>query len=288
VKLILLTTVDIQSRRNAELERLLQSVALSAAARDGNLLHFLLCQRASIEDAAAIANRFKFVKAQAIAERIPLSHARNLLLSSAQAGSLLESDGVVGFPDDDAWYPAGFIENLLATFEKEKAPFFFCRYGSSPRPWTKEGLSQLRPATLRDVVMHASSNTIFLRTELARTVGGFDENLGIGTPIKSGEDTDYAIRAFRGAAHAIWIDAPMVGHRDANKTLRSNYYAGDLLVVARYARMSMAAFGLLLRKIAVGVYLAATRHLSVSDLTRALAQAAREFCRAYPRAPGAA
>ena len=229
VKLILLTTVDLQSRRNVELERLLPSVALSPPAREGRLLHLLLCQRASIQDAEEIGNRFKFVEAHASAERVSLSHARNLLLSSKRAASELKEDGIVGFPDDDAWYPAGFLENLLAALEKEKAPFFFCRYGSAPQSWTSEHLSQLRFASLREVVAHASSNTIFLRTSLARAVGAFDENLGIGTSIKSGEDTDYAIRAFRADPHAIWIDAPMVGHRDTNKTLRSNYYAGDRL-----------------------------------------------------------
>ena len=288
MKLILFTTVDFQSRRNAELERLLQSVALSAAAREGKLLHLLLCQRASSGDAEEIGNRFKFVQARAIAERVPLSHARNLLLSSTPVNPVLEGDGLIGFPDDDAWYPAGFIESLLATFKKDNASLFFCRYGSSPQPWTDERFSQLRPAALRDAVMYASSNTIFLRTDLARSIGAFDEKLGIGTSIKSGEDTDYAVRAFRAAARTIWIDAPMVGHRDANKTLRSNYYAGDLLVVARYARTSLPAFCLFLRKIAVGAYLAATRQLSVSDLTRALAQAAREFCRRRPPTFGAA
>lgn len=287
VKLTLFTTVDAQSGRKAELERLLQSVA-PAAGEDGALLHLLLCQRASAEEAEAIANRFKFVEARAIPERVSLSHARNLLLFSPRARSAMGEEGIVGFPDDDAWYPAGFVDNLLAAFEKENASFFFCRYAATPLLSPTEIFSRVQTATLRDAVTYASSNTIFLRSAVARAVGAFDENLGIGTSIKSGEDTDYAIRAFRGASRAVWIDAPLVGHRDTNKALRSNYYAGDLLVVARYGRTSLAAFGLFLRKIAVGIYLAATRNLSFYDLMRALARAVGEFCRGHRQRPPAA
>ena len=49
--------------------------------------------------------------------------------------------------------------------------------------------------------------------------------------------------------------------------------------------MSLGAFGLLLRKIAVGFYLALARQLTASDLMRALVRAGREFRRGYRRAP---
>jgi hypothetical protein len=282
VRILLVSTANLRSGRDAQLLRLLESVAASGPAREGRLRHLLLCQRATSAEATAITARFGFVEAHAIPEQISLSQARNRLLFSPSGTSALEGDGIAAFPDDDAWYTPPFLEHALSTLARERAAFFFCRYASSPDHWDDEERFSPRPASLRKVISHASSNTIVVRTSLARVVGKFDESLGLGTNVGNGEDTDYAIRAFLASPRTIWIDAPLVGHRDSSRALRRHYFAGDLIVLARHARTSGSVVGPLLRKAAIGGYYAATGQMSVTEVVRASTVAVRTLFRGAP------
>lgn len=65
---------------------------------------------------------------------------------------------------------------------------------------------------------------MFLRASLAAQLGHFDETLGLGTPAGSGEDTDYAMRAWHMARRTLYYDAPLIGHRDKDMAGRTRYY----------------------------------------------------------------
>ena len=177
---------------------------------------------------------------------------------------------MVAFPDDDCWYPAGFLRQVVELFGRQtELDFWICRYGSQP---VVESFAHVRPALARtrEVVRNASSNTMFLRGRVVGSIGGFDERLGVGTPMGGSEDLDYALRASQASRQTAYLDSVLVGHRDKSPEIRARYYRSSLTVLARHARHG--ARSEFLRKIAVGAYLVLRNELAAKDYLGALNQ----------------
>lgn len=203
-------------------------------------------------------------------ERLSLSAARNRMIAAA-AG--LHDDAIVAFPDDDAWYPAGTLEHIVASFVgRDALDLWFCRYGRAAC-W-QSGVREIVPS-LQQTLSFASSNTTVVRGRMLRLAGNFSESLGVGTPAGGGEDTDFSMRCWHAARHSLYCDAMAVGHRDADPSIRAKYYAGSLLAIARNANASWAARMAWLRKLAVGAAFTAMGRLSPGNFTRAIAAAHR-------------
>ena len=125
-----------------------------------------------------------------------LSRARNAALPAIEAE-------VVAFPDDDCVYPAGTLERVGHRFAA--APELSGITGRA-----EDGRGTSSPSWKPDAAVLTDDNlwnraisfTIFLRGELVREVGTFDERLGVGShePWSSGEEIDYLVRAVRGGA----------------------------------------------------------------------------------------
>jgi len=123
-----------------------------------------------------------------------LSRSRNLGLRHTQGD-------IISFPDDDCWYPLDLLERVAEFFQKhpdidgitgrvidenenpsagrfDAAPGFIDRFNIWRRGW---------------------SISMFLRSHVIKSVGNFDETLGLGakTPWGSGEETDYLLRALK-------------------------------------------------------------------------------------------
>ena len=263
MKVTLLTTSNLKSARRDALDRM---VAAAAASRNpGNDLRLhLLFQNAAAGD--ALPDMPDFVTVSTAPAAMSLSRARNRLLAALRTENAMPADGIVAFPDDDAWYPPGLLDRVTAAFgASDDLDLWFCRYASAP---DRTGAAA-RPATVRDVIRHASSNTIFLRGAVARALD-FDESLGVGTPAGSGEDTDYAVRAFLAGRRASFTDAPLIGHRDKDVALRARYYPGGLEVLARHAARSPDLRREHLRKIGVGLYLGLRGELPLRVFARSL------------------
>jgi GT2 family glycosyltransferase len=210
--------------------------------------------------------------------RVPLSTARNILLRRLKASGAIGADALVAFPDDDSWYPPGFLAQVAALFTRDpQLDFWFCRYGSQP---SQSRFAETEPVVARtsEIVRNASSNTIFLRGRVVNSIGEFDEALGVGTPAGGAEDLDYALRARRAARKTAYWDGALVGHRDKNTELLARYYASGLFVLARHARSGASSE--FRRKIAVGVYYVLRWKLGPIDLGRALRKALAERRRA--------
>jgi glycosyltransferase involved in cell wall biosynthesis len=150
-----------------------------------------------------------------------LSRARNAALA------LVEAD-VVAFPDDDCAYPPDLLRRIGARFAESPE-----LDGLTGRAQASDGGASASwrddPAVLRrdDLWNRAISFTIFLRRATVEGIGGFDEQLGLGsgTPWHSAEEIDYLIRAVdRGARieydpslvveHAVRADTAAIGLRD--------------------------------------------------------------------------
>lgn len=249
----LFTTTDWRGPRRADLARLLDSVERSRAA-GVRIHHHLLLQNCLPETLAAERAALPAEsRISAIPGRVSISAARNQLIAAALAETGLEANDVVAFPDDDCWYADGFLARLEAAFAAQpRLDLLLCRVAHDPEDGLN-GLRDIAPAKPAQIVRLSMSNSIFVRGALAATLGAFDPTLGLGTPVRGGEDTDYAVRALLAGNVTGFIDRPLVGHPPADRHAAARYYHGAAIVLARYAHRQPALMREYLRKLLVGL-----------------------------------
>jgi GT2 family glycosyltransferase len=150
-------------------------------------------------------------------------------LSRARNGALaVVTAEVVAFPDDDCVYPDDLLARVASRLAGDRSLQGLTGRvegadGSSSPSWETKA-AELTPENLWN---RATSGAIFVRRELIGAVGGFDEQLGLGsgTPWSSAEEIDYLVRAVRAGArieydpsvvvqHDVGIDDSRVGFRD--------------------------------------------------------------------------
>jgi glycosyltransferase involved in cell wall biosynthesis len=189
--------------RTAELMRLLESL------RDQTYRRFeviVVDQNADDRVANVIAKS---------ATGLPIIHLRSEPgASTARNAGLSHATGdVIGYPDDDCWYPPELLQ--------ETARFLAVRAqdgvggkevdaaGFSPNEWD----SAAGPITRFNAWGRAKGFSFFLRRHVVEAVGPFDERLGpgSGTPWGAGEDTDYIIRAVK-KGFRIWYMPSLIIH----------------------------------------------------------------------------
>lgn len=279
--IVLITTSDAANGRPDVLERMLTSVACALEQMpEAHCTVALLLQNCPPQHFEAWRAALPpFVIPFAIEGRTSLSAARNLLFEHLPAGAI-GHDTIVGFPDDDCWYPDGTLPAIIKEFVgRPGLDFWFCRYASDPE--ASLGGTGTRPASVRDVVRNASSNTMFVRGRVLRAIDRFDERLGVGTPNLGGEDLDFALRAHALARLSCFCDSAAVGHRDKLRHLRATYYRGSLMVLARYAGRNLGAAREYGRKVAIGLYLVLRRELSLDAFLTANSLAFDELRHSY-------
>jgi hypothetical protein len=276
VKIVLISTSDVDAGRVDMLDRMLRSVEAAADAMRPHvsIKLLLLFQKCPEYRYWTISKTLPdFVQAIPSTETLSLSAARNLLLSFACYHGMIVSRTVVGVPDPDWWYPRGTLELMARCFaQSSRLGLWFCRYSSQPTT-VAETKGAMRLASPRDVIREASSNTMFVRDRVLREDAAFDETLGVGTANGGGEDTEFALRAYLSSGSALYLPAPVVGHRDKSPQLRPKYYRGGLIALARHARRQPRIEFELARKLAVGLYLVGTRQMPVAAFRTAVSAA---------------
>lgn len=131
-------------------------------------------------------------------DRPSLSGARNLGLKWA-------SGDVVAFPDDDCWYQPDTVGSMLSVFAASDSIDGVIGHwveqtaGKSPPEHSTLSIEAWR--RFRDG--NASSITIFLKTDLVRRLGGFDERLGVGRWFGAAEETDLILRVLTSGARLV-------------------------------------------------------------------------------------
>ncbi len=285
MKILLLTTCDLLSPRQDELTRLTRSLRFTAMVSPHEISHVLLMQRARPEDMAALADApLPFTRiCLSTPTRLSLASARNAMLRVAQAQGLLQTADWVAFPDDDAWYPPGLVDEVSRVFDEHHAvSLVTCRYGTAPTSSLIHVgfMLESRPEALVRVL---SSNTLFVRRSAVEAVGVyFDERLGLGAAINGGEDLDYGLRVLAQGGLVALDPARRVGHRDAMTWVRSTYFEGSLCALARAAALSVRLRRSYWRKLLVGAVLVARGELPLGRLWSAL-----RLSRAFGRQPHA-
>ena len=134
-----------------------------------------------------------------------LSRALNLGLEKAHSE-------VVGFPDDDCWYPPDLLQNLSDLFDAHQewdgitVPTVDDQGVPSIARWAK------RPRRLTPVRMLGCSTSVFYRRDVCTQVGFFDETIGGGVGPTPGFDIDYLHRVVRAGFHVEFQPQLVVNH----------------------------------------------------------------------------
>lgn len=275
MKLVLISTSNVESGRIDVLERMVRSVEAAAAVLDTRVsIRILLLLQKCPEYRYWALSRIlpPFVQAIPSTDALSLSAARNLLLSYGTSNGMIDAATIVGFPDDDCWYPPGVLEAVAHVFTTApQLGLWFSKYSSAPVPISSA--ERARRALARDVIREASSNTMFVRGRVLRSVPVFDETLGVGTVNGGGEDTEFALRAYLSSAQSLYVPTAVIGHRDKSPQLRPKYYRGGLIALARHARQQPRIGVEFARKLAVGVWLVGTRQLPATAFRTAVSAA---------------
>jgi glycosyltransferase involved in cell wall biosynthesis len=179
--------------RDRELVRLFESLSIQTY----NNFEVLVVDQNPDDRLVPIIEKFQKLFGIVHLTSVPgLSRARNVGLKYA-------TGEIIAFPDDDCWYlPNALKEINSALCESPLIDGVTGRY--SNEFGKTEGRWQIYSGDVgrENVWRTAISFTIFLRRELVRSIGDFDEQLGVGSGSRwgSGEETDYLLRAIaRGA-----------------------------------------------------------------------------------------
>lgn len=145
--------------------------------------------------------------------RLGLSQARNILLQNMGE---LGANEIVAFPDDDCWYGPDTIELIRQFFEDNSDVDFLCTAVYDPvskQPYGQRPAVLCKQMSMADLFTLPISVSIFVKyAALSRAGTHFDENLGAGTLLGSGEETELVYRLMKTGAKGVYNGAIQVFH----------------------------------------------------------------------------
>jgi GT2 family glycosyltransferase len=173
--------------RQRELDRF--AFALSRQTFAGEVEVIFVAQgSAQFQLTAAGATRIRIIE-ERVEGPISLAKARNIGIKKA-------SGEIVGFPDDDCWYEPDLLAKIAAHCGNH--PNVDCICTDVYDPENKRSLGAPRPRGVTKWISYwnvfrlGNSNGIFVRAEALKLIGEtFDEKLGVGTEIGSGEEVEF-------------------------------------------------------------------------------------------------
>ncbi|HYF08476.1 MAG TPA: hypothetical protein VD970_12705, partial [Acetobacteraceae bacterium] len=154
---------------------------------------------------------------------------------------------IVSVPDDDCIYPPGVLDHVAHAFDQDPKLAILTGPSINPDGTIGSGRFQTRGGPVEPGRVWTSMiefNT-WVRRPVMLALGGFDEEMGLGTYLSSAEGPDFMLRAIL-AGHATRFDPTLkVIHPDKRKT--------DPALALRRARPYARGFGFALRRHAVPI-----------------------------------
>ncbi len=142
-----------------------------------------------------------------------LSHARNVGLQHVKGK-------IISFPDDDCWYPQDLLFRVAIFFDKN--PEIDGLTGrcvdQNGKPLGGRWPMKAGVVTKWNLWKRHREATVFLRKNVVKSTGYFDETLGVGatTPWGAGEGTDYLLRALEKGYQIYYDPTIIVFHQSEN------------------------------------------------------------------------
>jgi len=165
-----------------------------------------------------------------------LSRGRNVGWRDSRAEFVL-------FPDDDCWYPSGFLAYAARRLAETGADVLTGRAADDEGRSINGRFEPLAQKVGRDRVWTTQIEWVAVfRRAILQAVGGYDERLGVGasTPWQACEGQDIVLRALKLGA-ACWYDPDLYGHHaelqttdpDAAMIVKGRAYARGMGYVLR-------------------------------------------------------
>jgi glycosyltransferase involved in cell wall biosynthesis len=152
-----------------------------------------------------------------------VSKARNV-------GIRIAKGEILSFPDDDCWYPAELLSNVVQWLESnpEFDGIFTATRDQNDRLQAPKFPPKAGPCTKRSVLRCAVAFNAFLKVRVVKGIGFFREDIGPGTssPYQSSEDIDYMIRPLDRGMSLFYQPAFTVYHpnfNDRNRLRRTTF-----------------------------------------------------------------
>jgi glycosyltransferase involved in cell wall biosynthesis len=193
--------------------------------------------------------------------RLRYFHTTRVGLSAAYNAAVREARGsVYAFTDDDCLAPKGWLETVRREFAADPGADLIYGEVRAPAEFHATGVipelrfPSRRRLTINDGFMVIGMGANFAaRSSLFERIGGFDEMLGGGGPLRSSQDFDFQYRLFRASAsHVCVLSADLhvthYGYRtpeEWGKTLRA-YGVGDGAFYMKHVRCGDVRAGRLL------------------------------------------
>ena len=214
------------------LDRMLESLAAQSYV---NFELILVDQNADDRLGSLVSRWEKQISIVHVRSGTGLSRARNV-------GAAYARGDLIGFPDDDCWYPSDLLSDVSKWFYLNKR---FTLLSTGARDESGSEVASRWPEhscaiTRKNVFRACVSFGIFLRKEALIAAGGFDENLGLGsnTRFQSGEESDLALRVIEQAGEG-WFE----------KSMWTYHPKKDAATASSHRALTYGAgFGYLLRK----------------------------------------
>ncbi|HAS8137833.1 TPA: glycosyltransferase family 2 protein [Vibrio vulnificus] len=171
---------------------------------------------------------------------VPLSKARNIALSYVE----LKEYDFIAFPDDDCWYEDYLIEKIVDFFENNADCDVLCTNVLDPsnnKTYGGRPVKVVKVVNKFNVFKYPISVGIFVRLEnVDLDEIYFNEKLGAGTKIGSGEETELVYRLIGRNNKCMYVGDIFVYH----PVVDSNY---SMLDIPKYYKYGVG-FGYLVRE----------------------------------------
>jgi len=176
--------------RTAELHRLLMSLA----AQTHKNLEMIVVDQNGDDRLNQVIAPFR--------DRMTIIHTRSPLgVSRARNEGMKRMTGdIVGFPDDDCWYPPDLLHNVIRLLEQHHCDGVTGRVIVQGEANVYAKFDEAAGVVcLANVWRRTCAVTMFLKRHITESIGGFDETMGpgAGTPWVGAEDIDYPVRAMK-------------------------------------------------------------------------------------------
>jgi glycosyltransferase involved in cell wall biosynthesis len=187
----------------------------------------------------------------------PIRHIRLPAKAGASAarnqGWRKASGHILLFPDDDCWYPIGYLERMHGAFRSTNADLLTGRAANLAGE-TINGRFERRSGSIRrgNTFTTQIEWNMGIKTSLMHQLGGYDEAISLGgqTPWQGGEGYDLVLRALATGATCFY-DHDLIGHHeelpvakpDAAMISKGRAYARGLGFVLRKHDFGVLALG---------------------------------------------